>query len=170
MLLRLSILFLLQWTRAWSFQKKLVQLWAWSFQKKLMHLSLELSEKTHEFELGHFRKNHMPFFSAPSSSSAAAEILHQDSYYLVSPRFLLYESTILHVILWRWRSHKSTPSQQSKTVMKGTPTDYRFEHFACGNGASCMLIGFNEKPWNSSSHHMNTVKSAVHQCCHLWES
>jgi hypothetical protein len=64
-----------------------------------MHLSLELSEKTHEFELGHFRKNHMPFFSAPSSSSAAAEILHQDSYYLVSPRFLLYESTILHVIL-----------------------------------------------------------------------
>jgi mevalonate pyrophosphate decarboxylase len=65
---------------------------------------LELSEKTHEFELGHFRKNHMPFFSAPSSSSssaaaAAAEILHQNSYYLVSPRFLLYESTILHVIL-----------------------------------------------------------------------
>jgi hypothetical protein len=65
-------------------------------------LSLELSEKTHAFELGHFRKNHMPFFSAPSSSSsaaAAAEILHQDSYYLVSPRFLLYKSTILHVIL-----------------------------------------------------------------------
>jgi hypothetical protein len=66
---------------------------------------LELSEKTHEFELGHFRKNNMPLFSAPSSSSsssssaAAAEILHQNSYYLVSPRFLVYESTILHVIL-----------------------------------------------------------------------
>jgi hypothetical protein len=65
---------------------------------------LELSEKTHEFELGHFRKNHMPFFSAPSSSSsssspAAAEILQEDSYYLVSPRFLLYDSTILRVIL-----------------------------------------------------------------------